>query len=79
MLCKKCGKENEEKAKYCSFCGVKLFKEESADVSQYQKKYDKRLKRKCTIHIGILIAVILTVALRAQISASSAVSVKSGM
>lgn len=62
MLCRKCGKENEEKAKYCSFCGVKLLKEESADVSQYQKKYDKRLKKKRTIHMGILIAVILTVA-----------------
>lgn len=61
MLCRKCGKENEEKAKYCSFCGAKLLKEESINVSRYLKKYDNRLKEKRTIQIGILIAVILAV------------------
>ena len=61
MLCRKCGKENEEKAKYFSFCGAKLLKEESINVSRYLKKYDNRLKEKRTIQIGILIAVILAV------------------
>ena len=54
MYCSKCGKENNEEANFCKYCGEKLIIESNSVISKELKDKDKKFFRWVLVFVGIL-------------------------
>ena len=60
MICKKCGSENHETAKFCRNCGNQLPQKDTTNVplNQNKQNYKKKTGKKC----GVLLVLTVVIA-----------------